>query len=290
MMWYELELKPCPQAALTAIESILETFGMLSLTCTDPDDNPIFEPLPGTTPLWDTLIIKALFNSYEQAYTCSNELTMQYPDLIINLTHFQDKDWVAESRASFQPQLFGTRLWICPSWITPPQPDAVHVMIDPGLAFGTGHHETTALCLEWIAENPVKGLHCIDYGCGSGILALATLQLGAAQVWAVDLDEQALQATRNNAALNQISQDQLQTTQPEYIEGRFDLILANILLSPLLSLQEKFTTLLKPKGQLVVSGILHHQLDSLIQHYQKRFTLISTKTQDDWCIAVFQFG
>lgn len=287
-MWYELELTPCAQTELTAIEGILETYGMLSLTCTDPYDNPIFEPAPGTTPLWDILIIKVLFATREQAQACSRALSIQYPELIINLTQFADKDWVAESLASFKPQVFGSTLWICPSWITPPQPEAVNVLLDPGLAFGTGHHETTALCLEWLDQNAVEGLNCIDYGCGSGILALAAMKLGALQVWAVDLDEQALQATESNAKLNQIDMHQLRITQPVCIEGQFDLILANILLGPLLSLRDRFKTLLKPKGQIVISGILHEQLEALIAHYQEIFQVISTKVQGDWGLAVFR--
>lgn len=286
-MWYELEIKPCAQADLTAIETLLESYGMLSITCTDPDDNPIFEPAPGETPLWDTLIIKALFDTEAMAQAACEALTDQYPDLKVSLTAFEDKDWIAESRASFQAQSFGEKLWICPSWITPPHPEAVNVMLDPGLAFGTGNHETTALCLEWLAQNTVEGLNCIDYGCGSGILALAAIQLGAARVWAVDLDDQALLATRCNAALNQINMQQLRITQPDCIEGNADLILANILLGPLLSLRDHFKTLLKPKGRLVISGILEDQLETLIAHYQTDYQLVSTKTRGDWCLAEF---
>jgi ribosomal protein L11 methyltransferase len=190
----------------------------------------------------------------------------------------------------FKPQQFGNRLWICPTWATPPEPYAVNLMLDPGLAFGTGTHPTTALCLTWLEANAafLQERTVIDYGCGSGILAIAALKLGATHLYAVDIDEQALTATKNNIKTNNIDSQQITITTPEALNTATDLLLANILLAPLMTLKERFLSLLKPRGFLVVSGILEEQAPHLIQAYDATFTLSNQFNKDGWSLLVFE--
>ena len=188
----------------------------------------------------------------------------------------------------FKPQRFGERLWICPSWSTPPEPLAVNLMLDPGLAFGTGTHPTTALCLTWLEKNALTEKQVIDYGCGSGILSLAALKLGAGTVFAVDIDEQALIATQNNAATNHIASQTLQVGFPEALCEPVHLIIANILLAPLMSLAARFSQLLQPEGLVVVSGLLSEQAPELIQAYAPYFKVMEHQNMEGWSLLVFQ--
>ena len=184
--------------------------------------------------------------------------------------------------ARFQPMRFGRRLWVCPRWQTPPQPDDVTVMMDPGLAFGTGTHPTTALCLEWLDEHDIRDRTVIDYGCGSGILAIAAAKLGARQVWAVDYDPQALTATADNAAENGVGR-RLSVHQPDELEElNCDILLANILAAPLLELAPRFAHLVRPNGQIVLSGILDEQADAVMAKYRAWFNMEPAATREEW--------
>ena len=178
---------------------------------------------------------------------------------------------------------FGRRTWICPSWLAVPDPSAVNILLDPGLAFGTGTHPTTALCLEWLDENIHGGETVIDFGCGSGILAIAAVKLGAETVWAIDNDPQALTATGNNAQSNDVQPliHCIDAKQPLEIEA--DIIMANILANPLISLESLFQKRLKPNGAAILSGILVEQRDDVVDAYRKDFRLVNSAVQEDWC-------
>lgn len=286
-MWFQLQIEQYPRDSVEQFSEMLQALGAVAISLTDAKDNPVLEPAPGTAPLWPEVSISALYQNEEMANATKELLAHQYPELPINLAVFADQDWLTISRANLEPQCFGNNLWVCPSWITPPQQHAVNVILDPGLAFGTGTHPTTSLCLSWLAQTDVTNKTLIDFGCGSGILSLAALKLGAKQVQAIDIDEQALQATLANARTNFINEQQLQAKLPQQVEGQVDFLLANILLTPLLELRSRFSELLKNNGKLVVSGILVDQVDELIGGYQKDFVHQSTDQLDNWSLLTF---
>jgi ribosomal protein L11 methyltransferase len=286
---FELHIKPCASHDVEIISERLEEQGALSVTVVDQHDDPILEPGPGETPLWPTSIIQALFSDAIDAQTAWETIAPNYPNLTHTLQDIPEQDWVRTCLDDVQPQSFGERLWICPSWHTPPQPDAINLMLDPGLAFGTGTHPTTALCLTWLAQTDLEAKTVIDYGCGSGILALAALKLGARHVNAVDLDEQALIATQNNAEKNKIPDEKLSLSEPEKLTQPVDILLANILLAPLLSLEPRFQTLLNTHGVLVLSGVLATQVEQLIQAYTAPdWAHQDTQIQGEWALVIFK--
>ena len=287
-MWYQLTIDNCPREALDEVSDLLEEAGALSISLTDKNDEPILEPEIGTTPVWRENVIQALFEIEEQAHTQLQQLMELFPWLSGAIEEIADQDWQRASMDLFQPQQFGKNLWICPSWLTPPNPDAVNVILDPGLAFGTGTHPTTSLCLSWLAEaDNLAHLKIVDFGCGSGILGIAALKLGAGYVQAVDLDEQALQATQSNAEINHINPEQLHIGFPDSLTAGNDVVIANILLAPLLSLKDTFKQLLLPGGILVVSGLLSEQTDTLTAHYHDDFNIKITKIYEDWALICF---
>ncbi|CEK09660.1 50S ribosomal protein L11 methyltransferase [Legionella hackeliae] len=286
-MWYELKIDQCHRDEVEQLSEALEETGALSITLTDKNDVPVLEPEPGTTPLWPDVIINALYTDENDAKQAMQNLMPQYQHLHFSIHDLPDQDWERAWMDDFKPQRFGNNLWICPSWIEPPEPQAVNLILDPGLAFGTGTHPTTALCLTWLDETALEGKTLIDYGCGSGILALAALKLGANKVHAVDIDEQALQATLNNAINNIDDSSQLHVGFPDSLTTKVDIVIANILLAPLLNLQTKFKEFLNEKGMLVVSGILQEQAASLIETYDADFNHCSTQNMDGWSLLVF---
>lgn len=287
MVWYQLKIEHCPSEEIEHISEELEEFGALSIMLTDKNDNPVLEPEPGTTPLWPEVIIQALYAQAEEAQQSRSHLSLTRPSLECSMEVLADKDWERAWMDDFKPQRFGNRLWICPTWHTPPDPQAVNLMLDPGLAFGTGTHPTTSLCLTWLEQAELSNKTVIDYGCGSGILSLAAVKLGAQHVHAVDIDIQALQATQNNALSNQITEQHISISMPEALQDPVDLIIANILLAPLMSLNDRFYQLLNPGAYLVVSGILTEQADLLIKNYESSFAHVATHDQDGWSLLVF---
>jgi ribosomal protein L11 methyltransferase len=286
-VWFQLKIEHCLSEEIDQISEELEDSGALSIMLTDKNDNPVLEPEPGTTPLWPEVVIHALYSQVQEAQNAKAQLATNRSSLEYSLEVLPDKDWERAWMDDFKPQRFGKRLWICPTWLTPPEPDAVNLILDPGLAFGTGTHPTTSLCLTWLEQADLDDKSVIDYGCGSGILSLAAIKLGAQQVKAVDIDIQALQATQNNALTNSINEQQLAVSMPEYLKDPVDLIIANILLAPLISLKERFQQLLHPKAHLVVSGLLAEQAPLLIDAYDSVFTPINTQYLDGWVLLVF---
>lgn len=269
-----------------AIEDALLASGALSVTLQDNADQPILEPGLGETPLWQHTRIQALFD----AETDTNQATVL---AVANLGHslpnfrweiLEDKDWERAWIDNFKPMQFGQRVWICPSWCEPPEPDAVNIMLDPGLAFGTGTHPTTALCLAWLDGLDLTGKTVIDFGCGSGILAITALLLGAEKAIAIDNDPQALVATLDNAKRNTISPSRLITCLPENTpaELKADVVVANILAGPLAELASTIAPMAKNNGLLALSGILVSQSDTVSSCYEKWYQMDSPKTQDGW--------
>lgn len=284
MSWIQLRLAIAPQQA-PLYEEALSALGALSVTFMDAEDQPIFEPDLGTTPLWRHTHLLALFQAPldEQALATHLQLLTGAPLPAHEFQTVQDQDWERSWMDNFQPLRFGRRLWVVPSWHRPPEPDAVNLMLDPGLAFGTGTHPTTALCLEWLDSQTLKGASLLDYGCGSGILAVAGLLLGATHAVGTDIDPQALQASRANAQANGIANENLRLYLPEALpKGRFDLLVANILAGPLLSLAPTLAALVRPRGKLALSGILTEQAQQVRAAYGEDFELEPTAEKDGW--------
>ncbi|KTD47413.1 ribosomal protein L11 methyltransferase [Legionella quinlivanii] len=286
-MWYQIQIENCQHEQIELLNDYLENAGALSITLTDKNDDPVLEPAPGTTPLWPDVVINALFSEESEALQTLNNLQSDFPMLNSHMESLPDQDWERSWMDDFKPQQFGKRLWICPSWHTPPEPEAVNLILDPGLAFGTGNHATTSLCLHWLGNNDVSGKTIIDYGCGSGILALAALKLGAKKAYAVDIDPQALQATENNAISNNLLNESLLISLPDALTEPVDLMIANILLSPLLQLKNVFHKLLNSKSRLLVSGILNEQAEGLVKEYEDRFALLQTHNHEGWSLLEF---
>lgn len=290
-VWYQLNIDNCPCAEVEQLSDELQDMGALSVTLTDKFDEPILEPEVGTTPLWPQVIITALFDDQASATSVKKQLLHAQSYLDITIETFADKDWQQACMSSLKAQCFGHKLWICPSWQSPPEPMACNLILDPGLAFGTGTHATTQLCLTWLAQTDLKDKALIDYGCGSGILALAALKLGASQVKAVDIDPQAIQATHDNAQRNHIEpgvNSCLSVCEPQQLDtNKVDIIIANILLKPLLALNTDFRQRLNPCGKLVVSGILVEQVQELVDSYSANFVYQEHHNLDGWSQVIF---
>ncbi len=283
MPWLQLKLASTPDAA-QRLSDLLSDAGALAVTLQDAADQPLYEPPPGATPLWSQTWVTGLFDADTdlQAVLACLRSTLGEHDLPHIISPLEDKDWEREWMDNYHPMRFGARLWICPSWHQPPDADAITVMLDPGLAFGTGTHPTTALCLEWLDAHDVVGKHVIDYGCGSGILAVAAAKLGAQQVWAVDYDPQALHATTLNAEKNAVS-TLIHTVLPNDLPHQpTDIMLANILAGPLIELAPLFADLVRPGGAIVLSGILNTQADAVMQRYQPWFDMVPATERDEW--------
>ncbi|ENM3864848.1 50S ribosomal protein L11 methyltransferase [Vibrio paracholerae] len=287
MPWIQIKLNATNDNAEAIGDMLMEETGAVSVTFLDAKDTPVFEPLPGETRLWGDTDVVALYEAdmdtslILQQIKASNMLAECFAHKVEQV---EDKDWEREWMDNFHPMQFGRRLWICPSWREVPDPQAVNVMLDPGLAFGTGTHPTTALCLEWLDNLDLSGKTVIDFGCGSGILAIAAIKLGAAKVIGIDIDPQALQASKDNAARNGV-EDQIDVylpkDQPEGLVA--DVVVANILAGPLRELSPIIKGLLKPGGQLAMSGILDTQAESVAEFYRDDLELDPIAEKSEWC-------
>jgi ribosomal protein L11 methyltransferase len=284
MAWLELTCT-LTRADAPRISNALEQIGALAVTMRDAADQPMFEPKPGETPLWDATSVTGLFEADSDAQGLIARLTTLLGNSVplhCTTNRLEDEDWVRRSLDQFQPLRFGARLWIVPSWHTPPVADAVNVILNPGLAFGTGTHATTAMCMEWLDANDVGGCDVIDFGCGSGVLAVAAALLGARRIYAIDHDPQAIEATRANAELNGVA-DRIQIAEADALPDRCcDVLLANILAGPLDELAPRFATLLRSEGRIVLSGILSQQSPGLTARYQEWFTMAAAMEREEW--------
>ena len=310
MTFYEIEF---PLAALSseAVEAALLEIGASSITFVDRGDEPVLEPKPGEVRLWSDTLVRALFQAShgggsgagpgaESSETATTDAARNLGRLsavlgphiteTARVRRVENQEWERVWLADWKSMRFGRRLWVCPTAADPPDdPDAVVVRLDPGLAFGTGTHPTTALCLQILDSLPVAGRSVIDYGCGSGILGIAALKLGAAHVWAVDLDPQALLATRDNAIRNGVSSSiDVQGIEvglrPAYC------VMANILAGPLVELAPTLTEACEPGGYLLLSGLLKTQAYEVKAAYGCAFDRVQVVERDDWCCIYARRG
>lgn len=284
MPWLQVRLAITPEQAETFEDALLEV-GAVSVTFMDAEDQPIFEPDLGTTPLWSHTHLLALFeaDTDETALIAHLQLLCggTLPDH--HVERIEDQDWERSWMDNFQPMRFGQRLWIVPSWHAAPEPDAVNLLLDPGLAFGTGTHPTTALCLEWLDGQNLDGCRVLDFGCGSGILAIAALLLGAPQAVGTDIDPQALEASRDNASRNGIDPARFPVYLPADLPQQpAEVVVANILAGPLVSLAPQITALVQEGGRLALSGILAEQAEEVRAAYAGAFDLDPTAIKDGW--------
>ena len=266
----------------TPFEDALQAAGATSITLEDAGDDPVLEPPPGATPLWPRVRIKALFESAADPDT----LRALFPNATFE--RIADRAWEREWLKDFRPMRFGQRLWICPGGQRPPPDESTDaaclIELDPGLAFGTGTHPTTALCLEWLDSVTLHGKFVVDYGCGSGVLAIAALKLGAATALAIDIDLQALIATRENAARNQVAERLTVAVPNEAPRGPAEVLLANILAEPLLELASAFAERVEAGGSIVLSGILRSQAAPVASRYAAWFDMRPATIRDDWAL------
>ncbi|WP_297809188.1 50S ribosomal protein L11 methyltransferase [uncultured Methylophaga sp.] len=264
-----------------ALSEALSECGAAAVTFEDDADQPIYEPDPGETPLWSETRLTALFDAeteQQQVLDMLATLVDEVPRFRVEAV--EDKDWEREWMENFKPIQFGDKLWIVPSWHEAPDEKAVNILLDPGLAFGTGTHATTALCLGWLDQADLKGKYVIDYGCGSGILAIAAALLGAERVIGVDTDPQALEATRANAKRNGV---EVEAYLPgDCPDALCDLLIANILAGPLQNLAPRFANLCKADAHLVLSGVLQTQADEVAESYQSWFAMQPAAAKEDW--------
>ena len=284
MPWLQVRLAITPEQAETYEDALLEV-GAVSVTFMDAEDQPIFEPDLGTTPLWSHTHLLALFeaDTDETALLAHLQLLCGGALPEHHVERIEDQDWERSWMDGFQPMRFGQRLWIVPSWHAAPQPDAVNLLLDPGLAFGTGTHPTTALCLEWLDGQNLDNCSVLDFGCGSGILAIAALLLGAPQAAGTDIDPQALEASRDNASRNSIDPARFPVYLPADLPQQpADVVVANILAGPLVSLAPQITALVKGGGRLALSGILAEQAEEARAAYASAFDLDPTAVKDGW--------
>jgi ribosomal protein L11 methyltransferase len=287
MAWLQLII-PTDETDADQLSDALMEHGAVSVTLQDMQDQPVLEPSPGTTPMWSKTRVVGLFDANENLKQVISRVEQQLRKKLPDWKgeQLEDKDWVRAWMDEFKPMQFGKKLWVIPSTFEPPQANAANILLDPGLAFGTGTHPTTSMCLEWLDANPPEGKNIIDFGCGSGILAIAAILLGAKQAEAIDLDPQALIATRDNAEKNNVA-DKIKTYLPnEFSNITTPLLLANILASPLVELASYFAELTEPKGQIVLSGILADQAEEVLAAYKPHFDIEIWKQHDDWvCLA-----
>ncbi|HEY1899557.1 MAG TPA: 50S ribosomal protein L11 methyltransferase [Steroidobacteraceae bacterium] len=269
-----------PEVAEEAVFSL----GALSVTLTDGRDDAVLEPKPGEVRLWPATRLQALFQEGTDAKTVSASLARQ---LGLDPSRIQpsivaDRQWEREWLRDFHAMRFGARLWVCPRHEVIDDPAAIVVLLDPGLAFGTGTHATTAMCLSWLDANAPVGARVIDFGCGSGILAIAALKLGARRAWCHDIDPQALLATGENAQANGVAAATVLCDAVAGLPGAVDVLLANILSGPLCDLAQQFATLVRPGGHVILSGLMQHQAAEVTAAYDAWFDTTPIAVRDGW--------
>jgi ribosomal protein L11 methyltransferase len=285
MPWIQLRVNSTEKQA-EQVSDMLMSWGAQAVSFVDAKDNPIYEPLPGEVLYWENTVVVGLFDAEHKMDKVVRQLEkaaifkngVQY-----KLEQLEDKDWEREWMDNFHPIRFGNRLWVCPSWRDIPDPTAVNVMLDPGLAFGTGTHPTTALCMEWLDAQELSQSLVVDFGCGSGILGIAALKLGAKRVVGIDIDPQAIESSLANATRNGVEQQielYLPKDQPASLQA--DVVVANILAGPLAQLSGIISAYVKPGGLLALSGILESQAQSVIDAYAAEFEFDPVAVKEEW--------
>lgn len=276
-----------PRQQVEMVETAMLDCGALSCTYQDATDTPIHEPAPGTTPLWPDVIVTGIYAQASDADIAKHLLQTQvkaFTDAEVIAEKLQDTDWERAWMDDFKPVQVSNKLWVVPTFCEVPDSSAVNIALDPGLAFGSGTHPTTHLCLQWLARLDLTDKRVVDYGCGSGILAVAAAMLGAEEVYAYDIDPQAFIATNENAARNEVAERVTICHTDKDIPSDVDIVVANILLAPLLELQPRFYALLKDDGKLGVSGVLSEQLAGLAAAYATQFRHSETEIREQWAM------
>lgn len=284
MAWQQLSVT-VREASVSLVDDLLSALGAASVTFQDAADQPLYEPEPGEGPLWRKTKVTALFDSHVELAPIQAFVMEHLGDSVLapaNHARIEDQDWVRCWLDYFRPMKFGERLWVCPSGHALPESDATCMVLDPGLAFGTGTHPTTALCLQWLADRVGQDRCVIDYGCGSGILAIAAILLGAGQAFAVDIDSQALVAAGENAIKNNVG-TAIRCCKPADLPNvQGDLVLANILAKPLIKLVAEIAPRVRAGGDLVLSGILSEQAENVQEAYRPYFAFQAPYVRDGW--------
>lgn len=291
MSWFEVKLKVVVTDWQTTglVSLLLKQCGAEAVTFMDEADEPIYEPPVQTTYLWKDTLIIGLFADYDSAIVAQNLIADKFNLSYSKVAELPEQDWQQLVKQDIKPLKFANKLLVCPSWEQLPENSNLITMnFDPGMAFGTGQHPTTAMCLEWLANNKTIQQSCVvDYGCGSGILSVASVLLGANRVIAVDIDPQALESTNANAKINQVASKKLQTYLPNDVPAiQADIIVANILANTIIELYDVINKLVKATGKVVFTGILTEQVDKLMARYNNSFKLHVAKTNNDWVLLV----
>lgn len=289
--WLQIHIT-VDQAQVDFTETLLLSLGAVSVTLDDAEDQALLEPLPGETPLWNKVIVTGIYaqEDGEEIDVAALEafIQLQMPDAPLRSALMEDQAWERTWMDAYEPIQIGDKFWIVPEWMQAPDADAVNIKLDPGLAFGTGNHASTFLCLQWLGKTDVKDKIVIDYGCGSGILGVAALLLGAKKVYATDIDPQAVLATQQNAELNGVLEN-LYVGLPEEFNAEFahqkaDVFVANILAGPLMALAPEFSTLIKSEGEFALAGVIEEQVDDVSRVYSEFFDILDVEKRDEnWC-------
>ena len=291
MKWLQIHIT-VEQADVDFTETVLSSIGAVSVTLDDAENQDLLEPLPGETPIWNKVIVTGIYaqEDDEEIDVAALEtfIRTQLPTQIIRSEFMDDQEWERTWMDAYEPIKIDEKYWIVPKWMEAPEADAVNIKLDPGLAFGTGNHASTFLCLQWLGKTDVKDKIVIDYGCGSGILGVAALLLGAKKVYATDIDPQAVLATKQNAELNGVLEN-LYVGLPEEFNETFkgkqaDVLVANILASPLMALAEEFSTLIKSEGEFALAGVIEEQVADVSSVYSEFFDIVQVEKRDEnWC-------
>ena len=291
MKWLQIHIT-VDQAQVDYTETLLSSLGAVSVTLDDAENQELLEPLPGETPLWNKVIVTGIYAQEDDeeidVTALETFIKTQMPEAPLRSEFMEDQEWERTWMDAYEPIQIAEKYWIVPQWMEAPEPDAVNIKLDPGLAFGTGNHASTFLCLQWLGKTDVKDKIVIDYGCGSGILGVAALLLGAKKVYATDIDPQAVHATQQNAELNGVL-DNLYVGLPEEFNETFknqkaDVFVANILASPLMALAPEFSTLIKSEGEFALAGVIEEQVDDVSRVYSEFFDILDVEEREEyWC-------
>ena len=283
MIWKQISFE-VKKSETDLVSEVLMGLGSVSITYSDALDDAIYEPPVGQMPLWDNVKVNALFSSEVNQKSIETSISDICNIVVIDTVTLKDRVWEEECQKDFPSMRFGKRLWVCPSWDTESilSNDSIVIHMDPGLAFGTGTHQTTSLCLEYLDSNPPKNLHVIDFGCGTGILAIAAAKFGANSVIAIDNDPQAVLSSKENVAKNKCENTITIHSINQGNDRKCDLLIANILANPLVELEPLFSDLVHTNGMLLLSGILKEQVDRVVKCYSINFSNIEVANKGEW--------
>lgn len=286
MPWLELAFE-VPAEQTDQYSEVCERMGAVSVSYLPASASPVLEPKPNTMPLWEKVKLVALFEHHVNSHKIKNALHTQFPAIEIEQSVLEDQQWELTWQAYFKPTRYGDKLWIIPADCETPNENGTFVYLAPGLGFGTGNHTTTALCLRWLDKTDLTNKTLTDYGCGSGILAVAALKLGANQVYAIDYDDQAINATAANANLNHLG-NVLHILSPEDFDSSIqtDIVIANILAPVLVELADRLKNHVLPNGKIVLAGLLSSQIDMILSAYQPYFDFETPIIEEEWALLV----